>query len=200
MSHRLPSLNGLRAFEASARHLSFKTAARELGVTPGAVSQQVKLLEATLNVELFRRLPRGLLLTDTGTTYLPDLSEAFRIISKATEVIAPALPGRKLQIGISEELKALLPANWPTDIPSLLPHVNKPIVNDDLELVRSGQLDGILQAHKSQTHGLSNECVAIIPMSAGHKNIYYICSVGLAGCTQSRMLVLSLTKLFSKSK
>lgn len=199
MSHRLPSLNGLRAFEASARHLSFKTAARELGVTPGAVSQQVKLLEATLKVELFRRLPRGLLLTETGTAYLPDLSEAFRIISKATEAIAPALPGRKLQIGISKELKSLLPGNWPKDILNLQLYLNEPIESDDLELVRSGQIDGILQVHKSQAHGLSNESVARIPANTDHKKIYYICPVGLAGCTQSRHLVLSLTELFSET-
>ena len=62
MTYRLPSLNALRAFEAAARHLSFKTAATELGVTAGAVSQQVKKLENSLSVELFRRLPHGLLL------------------------------------------------------------------------------------------------------------------------------------------
>ena len=59
MSYRLPPLNGLRAFEASARHLSFRRAADELCVTPGAVSQQVKSLEASIGVKLFRRLPRG---------------------------------------------------------------------------------------------------------------------------------------------
>ncbi|MEL6197301.1 MAG: LysR family transcriptional regulator, partial [Pseudomonadota bacterium] len=50
MTYRFPSLNGLKAFEASARHLSFKAAAGELGVTPGAVSQQVKRLEASLGI------------------------------------------------------------------------------------------------------------------------------------------------------
>ena len=59
MTYRFPSLNGLKAFEAAARHLSFKAAAGELGVTPGAVSQQVKRLEASLGISLFRRLPQG---------------------------------------------------------------------------------------------------------------------------------------------
>ena len=85
MSYRLPPLNALRAFEASARHLSFKRAADELCVTAGAVSQQVKSLEATMGVKLFRRLPRGLLLTATGETYLPSISRAFHAISEATE-------------------------------------------------------------------------------------------------------------------
>lgn len=197
MSHRLPSLNGLRAFEASARHLSFKTAARELGVTPGAVSQQVKLLEATLQVELFRRLPRGLLLTDVGSTYLPDLSEAFRIISQSTEAIAPALPGRKLQIGISEQFRQHLPSRWPKHVPDLTLHLGKPRVTDDLELVRSGQIDGILQLKKMHTHGLSNERIAVIRTEAIREDIYYICPVGLAGCRQSRALVSSLVTMFS---
>ena len=71
MTYRLPPLNTLRAFEAAARHLSFKTAANELGVTPGAISQKVKKLEASLGVPLFRRLPHGLLLTEEGEAYLP---------------------------------------------------------------------------------------------------------------------------------
>ena len=69
MTYRLPSLNTLRAFEAAGRHLSFRTAASELGVTPGAVSQQVKKLEGSLSVALFRRLPHGLLLTVEGEAY-----------------------------------------------------------------------------------------------------------------------------------
>lgn len=70
-------LNALRAFEASARHLSFTRAAIELCVTQAAVSHQVKSLEAQLNVTLFKRLPRGLMLTREGETLLPVLRESF---------------------------------------------------------------------------------------------------------------------------
>jgi len=70
-------LNALRAFEASARHLSFTRASAELNVTQAAVSAQVKNLEARLGVRLFRRLPRGLALTDEGQALLPMLSESF---------------------------------------------------------------------------------------------------------------------------
>lgn len=70
-------LNALRAFEASARHLSFTRAAIELCVTQAAVSHQVKSLEAQLNVTLFKRLPRGLMLTSEGETLLPVLRECF---------------------------------------------------------------------------------------------------------------------------
>jgi LysR family transcriptional regulator of beta-lactamase len=70
-------LNALLAFEASARHLSFTSAGLELRVTQAAVSHQVKALEELLGVKLFRRLPRGLALTDEGLALLPVLSETF---------------------------------------------------------------------------------------------------------------------------
>ncbi|MDF3812662.1 MULTISPECIES: LysR family transcriptional regulator [Rhodopseudomonas] len=75
-------LNALRAFEASARHLSFTRAGLELRVTQTAISHQVKSLETILDVRLFRRLPRGLALTDEGQVLLPVLVDAFdRIVS-----------------------------------------------------------------------------------------------------------------------
>ncbi|WP_144063590.1 LysR family transcriptional regulator [Caballeronia insecticola] len=76
MRPHLP-LNALRAFEASARHLSFTRAAQELNVTQAAVSQQVRALEERLGTPLFRRLPRGLGVTDEGRALLPVLSDAF---------------------------------------------------------------------------------------------------------------------------
>ncbi len=78
-------LNALRAFEASARHLSFTNAAIELRVTQAAVSHQVKSLESQLNVTLFNRLPRGLMLTREGETLLPALREAFDRIAGTLE-------------------------------------------------------------------------------------------------------------------
>jgi len=78
-------LNALRAFEVSARHLSFTRAAAELNVTQNAVSAQVKNLEQRLHVPLFRRLPRGLALTDEGTALLPLLSDSFERIGAVLE-------------------------------------------------------------------------------------------------------------------
>ena len=66
MTYILPPLNALRAFEAAARHLSFKLAAHELHVTPAAVGQQVKALETRLGVRLFERLHKQLILTAAG--------------------------------------------------------------------------------------------------------------------------------------
>jgi LysR family glycine cleavage system transcriptional activator len=85
---RLPPLNALRAFEAAARHLSVKHAADELCVTPGAVSQMLKMLELHLGVTLFRRVNRGIFLTDAGQLYLPPIRNAFRQITEATRRVA----------------------------------------------------------------------------------------------------------------
>ena len=74
-------LNALRAFEASARHASFTRAGLELRVTQTAISHQVKALEDVLGVSLFKRLPRGLALTDEGHALLPVLTDAFRRMS-----------------------------------------------------------------------------------------------------------------------
>jgi LysR family transcriptional regulator of beta-lactamase len=76
MRTHLP-LNALRAFEAAARHLSFTRAAQELNVTQAAVSQQVRALEERLGTPLFKRLPRGLGVTDEGRALLPVLSDSF---------------------------------------------------------------------------------------------------------------------------
>lgn len=80
-------LNALRAFEASARHLSFTKAGLELRVTQTAISHQVKQLEEMLGSSLFRRLPRGLTLTDEGLALFPVLADAFSRISGAIERI-----------------------------------------------------------------------------------------------------------------
>jgi LysR family glycine cleavage system transcriptional activator len=88
MEHQLPPLNALRAFEATARHLSVKNAADELCVTPGAVSQLIKTLEVHLGVPLFRRVNRGIFLTEVGQAYLPPVCNAFRQISDATRRVA----------------------------------------------------------------------------------------------------------------
>jgi len=78
-------LNALRAFEASARHLSFTKAGLELRVTQAAVSHQVNSLEEILGLRLFRRLPRGLALTDEGLALIPVLAESFGRIRAVLE-------------------------------------------------------------------------------------------------------------------
>jgi LysR family glycine cleavage system transcriptional activator len=85
---QLPSLSALRAFEASARHLSMTLAANELHVTPGAVSLQIRDLEASLGVRLFERRARSLALTSEGAEYFATMRTAFRLIREATAALA----------------------------------------------------------------------------------------------------------------
>ncbi|MGI9133268.1 MAG: transcriptional regulator GcvA [Rhodoferax sp.] len=85
MPYRLPPLNALRAFEAAARHLSFKNAAAELAVTPTAISHQIKSLEDFLGLVLFQRLTRALLLTAQGEAMLPKVREGLECFAQAVE-------------------------------------------------------------------------------------------------------------------
>ncbi|MGC2808789.1 MAG: transcriptional regulator GcvA [Bradyrhizobium sp.] len=85
MTTRLPSLNGLRAFEAAARHLSFTNAATELNVTQTAISHQIRRLEEELGVRLFVRQNRALVLTPEATEYLPGVRTAFNDLRFATD-------------------------------------------------------------------------------------------------------------------
>jgi LysR family glycine cleavage system transcriptional activator len=78
------TLNALRMFDAAARHQNFRRAADEWNLTQGAVAQQIRALEARLGKPLFRRLPRGLALTEAGSIYHTDISRALRIMSEAT--------------------------------------------------------------------------------------------------------------------
>jgi LysR family glycine cleavage system transcriptional activator len=91
---RLPPLNPLRAFEATARQGSLTLAAEELRVTHGAISHQIRALEGTLKVKLFRREGRQLRLTTNGAELLPAVSSAFDGIAAATvRLTRPATSG-----------------------------------------------------------------------------------------------------------
>jgi LysR family glycine cleavage system transcriptional activator len=94
----MPPLNALKAFEAAARHASFARAADELGVTPAAVSHQVKALEAWLGAPLFVRRAQGLGLTDLGRSTLPALSAAFDALGRAVQDLRSATPRAQLDI------------------------------------------------------------------------------------------------------
>ena len=85
MTARLPSLNGLRAFEAAARHLSFTQAAAELNVTQTAISHQIRRLEEELGIRLFVRQNRALALTPKARDYLPGVRAAFNDLRLATD-------------------------------------------------------------------------------------------------------------------
>ena len=111
MPRRLPSLNGLRAFEAAARHGSFVGASEELHVTQAAVSRMVRLLEARLGFGLFERRPNGLALTAQGKALQPGLTAAFDAIAGITEQVAAMrnTPALTLGVGPSFAMRWLIP-------------------------------------------------------------------------------------------
>lgn len=94
----LPPLNAVRAFECAGRHLSFLRAAEELGVTPGAVSRQIKTLEENLGIVLFERGHRSIALTRQGADYHREVREALERIAAASEVARGA--GRRATVSI----------------------------------------------------------------------------------------------------
>src|SRR5258708_17021155 len=117
VGRRLPPLNALRAFEATARHLSVKNAADELCVTPGAVSQMLKALELHLGVTLFRQANRGNFLTDAGQDYLPPVRNAFRQIADATGRIAAPADTGILTVSATPSFAAAWLVPRPNDFP-----------------------------------------------------------------------------------
>lgn len=92
----LPPLTWLRAFEATARHLSFTRAASELNLTQSAVSQHVRSLESFLNRALFVRKTRALELTEDGSNYLPVVREAFDLLASGTQAFIGGDRGRSM--------------------------------------------------------------------------------------------------------
>jgi LysR family glycine cleavage system transcriptional activator len=94
----LPPLNALRAFEAAARLGSFARAAEEIGVTPGAVAQQIRRLEDFVRVPLFRRLPQGVSLTDAAQAAAPRLEAAFHELAEAVGTLRASRGDRALTI------------------------------------------------------------------------------------------------------
>ncbi len=119
----LPPLNALRAFEATARHRSVRNAARELCVTPSAVSHQLRVLEEWLGVRLLRRSGRSLELTERGRSYLPSVSSALEELSRGTT-----------------ELVGQLSACGPIQRPEREPASDPPrALHDDHDRARSGR-------------------------------------------------------------
>jgi LysR family glycine cleavage system transcriptional activator len=99
--YRLAPLNGLRAFESAARHLSFSMAATELSVTAGAISHQIAALEDFLDVKLFHRGPRGVTLTAAAEACLPLLSQGFSTIREAVALLDGDASSRPLTVNVA---------------------------------------------------------------------------------------------------
>ena len=106
MRPRLPPLNALKAFEAAARHESFTRAAEELCVTQGAVSHQVKALEAELAIKLFNRERQRLIITEAGRDYLTVVRDALDRIAIGTERLLQRQNAGVLTVSTSPDFAA----------------------------------------------------------------------------------------------
>lgn len=105
---KLPHVTWLRAFESAARNSSFSSAAEELNLTPAAVSQQIKLLEHHLGVQLFTRLPRGVALTDIGHAYAQPIRKSFSEMQEATTGLFGSKKKRTVRVRASISYAALV--------------------------------------------------------------------------------------------
>jgi LysR family glycine cleavage system transcriptional activator len=107
----LPSLTALRSFEAAARHHSFRRAAEELGITQSAISHQVTALEEALKVTLFRRVSRGIELTEAGAQFYPYLRDGFDRIAQGASLVSRAELGGDLtvQVYVTVAVRWLVP-------------------------------------------------------------------------------------------
>ena len=160
------SLNALRAFEAAARHLSFTKAADELCVTQAAISHQVKALEERIGAALFRRTPRGLVLTDEGEALAPALSDGFDRIQRAMnrfeggnaqEVLTVGVVGTFAVGWLMERAQLFRAAHQDVDL-RLLTHNNKPDLAGE-------SLDYAIRFGDGAWHGIEAERVMEAPLS-----------------------------------
>jgi LysR family glycine cleavage system transcriptional activator len=120
----LPHVTWLRTFEAASRHGSFTAAADELRLTPAAVSQQIKLLEETLEVKLFKRLPKGVKLTDIGQAYAKPVRASFVGLQTATEALFQPKRKTTLRVRASVSFGALVLASRLAEFQALHPEID----------------------------------------------------------------------------
>lgn len=159
-------LNALRAFEAAARHSSFKKAAIELRVTPAALSHQVKGLEERLGAALFHRLPRGLALTDEGQALLPDLRGSFDRIALLLDRFEPDGGREVVTLGAvgSFALEWLLPrlANFEAAHPEV--DLRFSTNNNRVDIAEEG-LDFALRFGDGAWHGTEADLLFAAPLT-----------------------------------
>lgn len=167
-------LNALRAFEAAARHLNFTRAGLELRVSQGAVSHQVALLEQQLGVRLFRRLPRGLALTDEGQALVPVLAESFERIGATLDLYADGRLREVLTLGVVGTFATgwLLPRLG--DFADAHPHVDLRVMTNNNRVDLAGEgLDLAIKFGDGAWHGVHAEPLMAAPLTP-------LCAPGVA--------------------
>lgn len=160
-------LNALRAFEASARHLNLTKAAQELHVTQTAVSQHIRKLEDRLGKPLFRRLPRGLALTDEGLALLPVVAESFASLERALQRLGETRPREVLTVGAVGTFAVgwLLPRL--RGFQQACPFVDLRLLTHNNRVDMAGEgLDYAIRFGAGAWHGTHSERILEAPLSA----------------------------------
>ncbi|TPG56501.1 LysR family transcriptional regulator [Sphingomonas glacialis] len=159
-------LNALRAFEAAARHLNFTRAAIELRVSQGAISHQVAALERRLGMPLFRRLPRGLALTDEGHALVPVVAGAFDAIGATLDRYAGGRLREVLSVGVVGTFAGgwLLPRL--AEFGRAHPHVDLRLMTNNNRVDLAGEgLDLAIRFGDGAWHGVHAEPILDAPLS-----------------------------------
>jgi LysR family transcriptional regulator of beta-lactamase len=161
------SLSALRAFEAAARHLSFTRAGLELSVTQAAISHQVKGLEGKLGLELFRRTPRGLVLTDEGRALMVPVSETFERLSRALG----QFEGGRLKEALTVGAVGTFAVGWLLerlpDFQARNPAIDLRLLTNNNKVDLAGEsLDYAIRFGDGAWHGIHSEKIMDAPCSA----------------------------------
>lgn len=175
-ARHLPPLTALRAFEAAARHLSFKHAAAELSLTPTAISHQVRQLEDHLGVRLFVRGTRRVDLTPAGQALFPALRDGFDAIARAVQVVRPRTQPRALVLSTTMAFASrwLLQrlARFAADYPDIALHLH---TSDEPVDLQGGAAQLAVRYGPGSYPGL--KCVPLLP-----SRFAPVCAPGLRVC------------------
>ena len=173
---RLPSLNALRTFEAAARHLSFSAASEELGLTPSAVSHQIRALEESLSSRLFVRLNPGMALTEEGRLLLKGVEAGFLKLVEATDYVKGRAERRILTICAPTPVASFWLLGRMPAFSARFPHIEPHVVSFDVgePSFARDQLDlAILKRHVSGFRLARNEALLM------RDEVYPVCSPSL---------------------
>lgn len=159
-------LNALRMFDAAARHLSLTRAAQELHVTQAAVSQHIRNLEERLGKPLFRRLPRGLALTDEGQALWPVVAQSFERIEQSLQQVAEPRPREILSVGVvgTFAIGWLIPRL--SQFQQLHPYIDLRLLTNNNRVDLAGEgLDAAVRFGDGAWHGTHAQMLLRAPLS-----------------------------------
>jgi LysR family glycine cleavage system transcriptional activator len=160
MARQLPPLNGVRAFQSAAQHLSFSRAGEELHVSQAAISQQVKRLEERLGVQLFQRRHNGLALTEPGRRYFLQVTDALDRLAMATEELVDSSRTEMLTLTTIQSFASLWLVSRAHRFRERYPDISlRVFATDDVVDLRREQIDVAIRHGRGGWPGLHDELI-----------------------------------------